>query len=183
MCLLSQGFLRYFFDGFRAGFFFPASAWRAFFTAPATPFCDSASAVAAATRSLRGDVMLGDAHDDVRRAALVTERAAHRRRAQPLPARAFVHVAVRYEQVVDVERRAGVFRLALGVGNRAAQNFFHVARRALHGEAQNLQRIFGALPANQVDDQANLLRRHAHVPRHRDCFNCRGVQCLVGHGL
>ena len=51
MCLLSQGFLRYFFDGLRAGFFFPASAWRAFFTAPATPFCDSASAAAAATRS------------------------------------------------------------------------------------------------------------------------------------
>ncbi len=51
MCLLSQSFpLRYFFDGFRAGFFFPASAWRAFFTAPATPFCDSASAAAAATR-------------------------------------------------------------------------------------------------------------------------------------
>src|SRR4029077_7256532 len=50
MCLLSQGFLRSFFD-LRAGFFFPARAWRAFLTAPATPFCDSASATAGATRS------------------------------------------------------------------------------------------------------------------------------------
>src|ERR1700739_4221156 len=48
MRLLSQSFLRYFFFAFRTGFFFPASAWRAFFTAPATPFCDSASAAAGA---------------------------------------------------------------------------------------------------------------------------------------
>ncbi len=120
-------------------------------------------------------MVLENADHDVAGAPLIPERAAHRRRTQPLPARAFVHKAPRNEQVIDVERRAGVFRLALGVGNRAAQHLFDVARRALLGEPQNLQRVFGALPADQVDDQTNLLRRHAHVPRHGHCFNRRSL--------
>ena len=79
-------------------------------------------------------------------------------------------------QLVHVERRAGILGLALGVGNGAAQHLFHVARRALLGEAQNLQGVLGALAANQVHHQAHLLRRHAHMPRQRVRLNGRRVQ-------
>src|SRR2546429_67037 len=50
--------------------------------------------------------MLGHAHPKMRSALLVAKRPAHRRGAQPLPARSFIHKTLRYEQLVHVERRS-----------------------------------------------------------------------------
>src|SRR6266853_2644249 len=132
---------------------------------------------------LYGVVMLDAADHDVAGAALIPERAAHRSRAQSLPARAFVHETARNEEVIDVERCSRVLGLALRVGNSAAQHFLHVTCRALLGEAQNLQGVFGALPPDQVHHQADLLGRHAHVPRHRYRFNRRSLYRFVCHEL
>src|ERR1700704_6131527 len=128
---------------------------------------------------LYGVVMLDDADHDVAGAALIPERAAHRSRAQALPARAFVHKTARNEEVIDVERCAGVLGLALRVGNCAAQHFLHVTCRALLGEAQNLQGVLGALPPDAVHHQADLLGGHAHVARHRYRFNRRSLYWFV----
>src|SRR5712692_2835373 len=49
-----------------------------------------------------GDVMLGNAHQDVAGAPLITERPAHRRRTQPLPARTFVDKCLRNVQRIHV---------------------------------------------------------------------------------
>ncbi len=118
-----------------------------------------------------GNVMLGDADPQMRGALLVAERAAHGRGTQALPARAFVHEAVVHVQFVDIQRRAGVLRLALRVGDGAAQNLFDVLGRALGREAQRLQRRLRLLPADQVHHEARFLRRHAHVPGQRVGFN------------
>src|SRR6266478_4852684 len=132
---------------------------------------------------LYGVVVLDDPDHDVAGAALIPERAAHGSRAQSLPARAFVHETARNEEVIDVERCARVLGLALRVGNSAAQHFLDVACRALLGEAQNLQGVLGALPPDQVHHQADLLGRHAHVPRHRYRFNRRSLYRFVCHEL
>src|SRR6266446_3987018 len=86
-------------------------------------------------------------------------------------------------ELIDVERCSRVLGLALRVGNSAAQHFLHVTRRALLGEAQNLQGVFGALPPDQVHHQADLLGGHAHVLRHRYRFNRRSLYRFVGHEL
>src|SRR5579872_2262352 len=78
----------------------------------------------------RSDVMLGNSDPQMRRALLIAECAAHRRRTQPLPARAFIHEALVDEQLIDIERRAGVFGLALRIGNGAAQQLFDRPGRA-----------------------------------------------------
>ncbi len=157
----------------------PPSALRAFFTAPRTPFSDAAAAAAAAVRSRRGAMVLGHRHDDMRRALLVTKRAAHRRGPQALPARAFVHETARNIQLIHIQRSAGIFGLALGIGDGAAQNFFDIPRGALLGVAQNLQGVLGALAADQVHHQADLLRRHAHMPQARACASMAGADGSV----
>ena len=120
-------------------------------------------------------MMLGNSNPQMRGALLVAECAAHRRRTQPLPARAFVHKALVDEQLIDIERRAGIFRFAFRVGDRAAQQLFDRPCRALRREPQRLQRVLHLAPANQVDHQARLLRRHAHVLCERVRFDC----CLL----
>src|SRR3981189_3340823 len=95
---------------------------------------------------LYGVVVLDDADHNVAGSALVPARAAHRSRAQALPARAFVHKTARNEEVIDIERCAGVLGLALRVGNSAAQHFLDVTRRARLGATQNLDGVLGALP-------------------------------------
>src|SRR6266853_57499 len=132
---------------------------------------------------LYGVVMFEDADHDVARPALIPERAAHGGRTQPLPARALVHKAARNKEMIDIERCARVFGLALRVGNGTAQNFLNIARRALLGEAQNLKGILGALPADQVHHQADFLGRHAHVARHRHGLNRRCEYRFVCHQL
>src|SRR6266403_1128995 len=121
-----------------------------------------------------GDMVLGNADENVRGALLVAERAAHRRGTQPLPARTFVDVRLAHEEPVDVERRAGIIGFALGVGDGAAKHFFNVLCGALRRVAQRLQRVLSLLPADQIDHQARLLRRHAHVPCKRVGFNRSG---------
>src|SRR5580692_9592613 len=44
-----------------------------------------------------GAMMLGYLYNDMRRALLIAESAAHRRGTHALPSRAFVHIATRYE--------------------------------------------------------------------------------------
>ncbi len=119
----------------------------------------------------RGAVMLGHLHDDMARALLITEAAAHRRGTHALPSRSFVDEAGRHVERVHVERCAGVVRLALGIGDGAAQRLLDVLRHALLGEAQCLQRIFRALAANQVNHQPRLLRRNADEPRVRHALD------------
>src|SRR5712664_2760950 len=119
-----------------------------------------------------GDMMLRDAYPKMRGALLIAECATHRRGTQPLPARAFVHEAGVYEQFVDIERCARILRLAFGVADRAAQNFFDVLGRALGRVAQRLQRRLRLLPADQVHHQTRLLRRHPHMAGQRVGLNC-----------
>ncbi len=118
-----------------------------------------------------GDMMLGDADPQMRGALLVAECAAHRRGTQTLPARAFVHVTGVDVQLVHVERRAGIFGLAFGIGDGAAQHLFNVLRGTLLREVQRVQRVLGLLPANQIHHQASLLRRHAHMLGQRVRFD------------
>src|SRR5208282_4708836 len=115
-------------------------------------------------------------HLDVAGALLVAEGTAERRGPDALPARAFVHETFRDVQVVHVERSPGILGLALRVGDGAAQDFFDIARHALAGEAQDVERLLRALPADQIHDQARLLRRDARIAhqgtaldRLRDC--------------
>jgi hypothetical protein len=107
---------------------------------------------------LRGHVMFGYTNDNVAGALYVPERAAHWCGAQAFPARALVHKRAGHEKLVNIKCRAAVFSLALGISDCAPQDFFNVARSALGREAQNLQRAFGSLPANQVNHQAYFLR-------------------------
>src|SRR5262249_44139073 len=79
----------------------------------------------------RSNVVFCNLHPKVRGPLLVAKTAAHWRRAHPLPARAFVHKALGNEQLIHVERRSGVFRLAFRVGDRTAQNLFNRAGRTL----------------------------------------------------
>src|SRR6202034_2209040 len=105
---------------------------------------------------LCGAYVLGHIHHDVAGPLLIPEAAAHRRRTHALPPRPFVHKTAGHEQLIDVERRAGIVRLALRIGDRAAQRLLDFLRHALLGETQRLQRIFGALAADQVDHQPRL---------------------------
>jgi len=131
-----------------------------------------------------GAVMLRHRDHDMAGALLVAECTAHRRWPQPLPSRAFVHETLRDEQLVHVERRAGVFGLAFRVGDGAAQHFFDVLRGALGGEPQRLQRVLHFAPANQIDHQPRLLRRHPHVLGKRVRFDRTSLLCLhVNHRL
>jgi hypothetical protein len=50
--------------------------------------------------------------------------------------------------MIHVQRCPRIFGLALGVGNGAAQHLLDIARSTLLGEAQNLQRILGALASD-----------------------------------
>ena len=75
-------------------------------------------------------MMLGNSNGDVRCALLIVERAAHRRRPQTLPSRAFVYEAARNIQFIDIEGSAGILGLAFGVGDGAAQHVLHIARGA-----------------------------------------------------
>ena len=171
MCFLPQTCLPlcyFFFCDSLARF---SMALRALRTAPRTPLDACSSAATAAARDCGRLQMLGDGHLDMAGALLVTEAAAHRRGTHALPARTFVHAAVRHVERVHVERCAGIVRLAFGVGDRAAQRLFHVFRDALLGELQRLQGLFRALAADQIDHQPRLLRRHAHKPRDRRAFN------------
>src|SRR5437016_1790312 len=128
-------------------------------------------------------VMLSHSYPQVRGALLVAERPPHRRGAQPLPARPFIHETLRHEQLVHVERRAGVIRLAFRIGNRAAQHFFNVLGGALGGVLQRLQSVLRLLPPDEVHHQSRLLRRHSYMPRQRVRFN-QCVLCLhVSHDL
>jgi len=80
--------------------------------------------------------------------------------------------------MIDIERRAGILGLAFRVGNGAAQYLLDIACRALFREAQNLQRIFGALTAIMSPPVESSGRR-ANVPRHRDRLNRRSLTCFV----
>src|ERR1700730_16462569 len=128
-------------------------------------------------------MVLGYANPDMRGALLVAECAAHRRGTETLPARAFVHETLADKEPVDIERRASIFSLALGVGDGAAQHFFNVLRGALRRVAERVQRVLRALPTNQIDNQAGLLRRHAHMARHSVSFNQCQICLNVNHGL
>src|SRR5580704_17867074 len=92
-------------------------------------------------------------HNNMGGTLLITKTAAHRRGTHALPSRAFVHVAASYEQRIHVQRFAGVFRFALGIGDRAAQRFFDFLRYSLLRESQSVQRRLGAFSANQVNHQ------------------------------
>src|SRR5262249_22394690 len=78
-----------------------------------------------------GDMMLSHTDPQVRGTLLVAERATHRSRPQPLPARTFVHEALRNIQFIYVEQRSDLVGLALRVGDGAAQHFFDMPGSAL----------------------------------------------------
>jgi len=117
-------------------------------------------------------MVLGNAHENMRGALLVAERAAHRRGTQPLPARTFVDVRLAHEEPVDVERRAGIIGLRSALAMALRSTFSMLLCGALRRVAQRLQRVLSLLPADQIDHQARLLRRHAHVP-------CKRVASIV----
>src|ERR1700681_2269969 len=114
---------------------------------------------------------------------LVAERPAHRRGTQTFPARAFIHKTFGDVQFIDVERRSSVFRFALCIGNRAAQDFFNVLGGTLLRVAQGMQGVLSFLPTNQIHYQPRLLRRHTHMLRQRVRFDV-GLSILqFGHVL
>src|SRR5262245_37464545 len=115
----------------------------------------------------RSHMMFRNLHPEVRGALLVAETAAHRRGTHALPARPFVHKALRNKQLINIERRSGIFRLAFRVGDRAAQKLFNRTGSTFWRVTQRMQGILHALAANQVDHQPRLLRRHANMPRER----------------
>ena len=101
----------------------------------------------AATRSAAATRTPGYTDPQMRGALLVAECPAHRRRTDSLPAGAFVDVAGVDVQHVHVERRAGIFGFAFGIGDGAAQNFFDVLRGTLERELQSVQRVLRMSPA------------------------------------
>src|SRR5215469_7896365 len=119
----------------------------------------------------RGPRVLCHLHNDVARALLVAKPASHWRRAHTLPAWALVDEALRDKQRVYVERLAGVFGLALRVSDGAAQRLLYLAGDTLFRVPQGLQRVPGALAANQVDHQTRLLRRDSNETRFREALN------------
>ena len=121
--------------------------------------------------------MLGNFHQNMAGALLISETAAHRRRTHALPTRPFIHEAARHKQFVHVQRLAGIFRLAFGVGDGAAQRLLNILGHALLRELQRVQRFFRAPSANQVYHQPRLLRRNARVTRLGDSLNLRCLAC------
>src|SRR5262249_59041991 len=71
----------------------------------------------------RGNMVLGNANPKMRGALLITERPAHRRGTQPLPARAFIHERLRNVKLIHVERCSSVVGLLFRIGDGTAQNF------------------------------------------------------------
>ena len=128
-------------------------------------------------------VMFGHAYPQVRGALLVAKRPAHRRGAQPLPARPFIHKALRHEQLIHIQGRSRVVRLTLGIGDCAAQHLFDVFGRALRRVLQCLQSVLRFLPADQIHHQPRFLRRHSYVPRQRVRFNQYMLCLRVSHKL
>src|SRR5690349_21273850 len=105
--------------------------------------------------------------DDVRQPPLITIRAPHRRRPDPLHARPLVYVRFRYDQLVDVD----VFKPVLRVSDRRLQHLLHRRRDPLVGRPQRVQRRARVLSADQVDDQPRLLRRNSNVACFRFGFH------------
>src|SRR5690349_16467130 len=127
--------------------------------------------------------MFGNADPEMGGALLVAESASHGGGAETLPPRAFVDETVRNKKLIDVERRSGVFGLALGVGDGAAQHLFDVLGGALRRVLKRLEGVLDAASANQVDHQARLLRGQANVPREGVRFDRRSLCMRLSHEL
>ncbi len=93
--------------------------------------------------------------------ALVTERAAHRGRADPLHARAFVRDGGADVEVVDIDVQPLLLRDVGGVLNGRTQNLFDHRRHALGAEVDGIECLLDAQTLDQIKDELRLLRAGA----------------------
>src|SRR5262249_46220515 len=85
--------------------------------------------------------------------------------------------ARRHEQPVDV---AAEPVLVLSVGDRRPQHLGDVVGNPLARVFERRQRAVHVLAANQIEDQARLLGRRAHIARRRVGFNHRSLPAPAG---
>ena len=97
----------------------------------------------------------------VRDAALVAERAAHRRRTDTLHARAFIGDGMLHVEPVQVNVHAFFLAQVVRVLHRGAQQLKNRRSNALLGKGERGQRVFHAPAFNQVQHQPRLLRRYS----------------------
>ena len=145
-----------------AAAFFAAAFFAAGFFARSScrlrrSLCRSRSGVSGSS----GGLLLRDRDDDVRDAALVAERTAHRGRADTLHARAFVRDGGLDVEVVDIDVETLFVGEIRRVLNRRAQHLLDHRRPALVGERDDVDSGLDALALDEVEHELGLLRAAA----------------------